>query len=65
MIFLHWELVADVAAVAVVACFSPTYFANSALLAVIDFLLLVFVIVQRADGAIIGAEVYMAALTRL
>ena len=63
MIFLHWELVADVAAVAVVACFSPTYFANSALLAMIYFLLLILIIVQRAYRAIVGAEVYMAALT--
>ena len=65
VILFHRQLVADIAAVAVVASLSPTYFANSALIAVIDFFLLIFIVVKCAYVAIVGTKVHMAALTGL
>ena len=62
MVLLHRQLVANATAIAVVARRLPTHFTDAALVAVIDILLLKFVIVQGAYGAVIRAEVNVAAL---
>ena len=56
MILLHRQLVTDITAITVVAGRSSTYLANPALVAMVDVLLLKFVIEKGAYGTVVRAE---------
>ena len=61
MVLVHGQLVAAVAPITVIRTFSTSYFANAALVAVIDSFLLAHVVIQRANVAIVLRESLFAA----
>jgi len=58
----HRQLVATVATIAVERSLAATDFADAALVAVVDALLLALVVVQGADGAVVLTKTVVAAL---
>lgn len=62
MVVSHRQLVATVATIAVERSLAATDFADAALVAVVDALLLALVVVQGADGAVVLAKTVVAAL---
>ena len=62
MVVSHRQLVATVATIAVERSLAATDFADAALVAVVDALLLALVVVQGADGAVVLTKTVVAAL---
>ena len=62
MIFFHGQLVTYITAITVIAGLPPTHLANSTFLTVINLLFFVFIVVEGAYGAVICAEIDVAAL---